>query len=203
MTAGGRHMEEHEGHGLFAEPAVELRHRSGGGAVLESRVPLAPFERSVGGMLRRWAERSPDRLLMAERHQSAAWRRVTYGEARDAADSIAQALLDRGLGQERPVMVLSGNSVDHALLMLGCFVAGVPIVPVSAAYSLQSRDFARLRHVASTVRPGLIYAADATLFASALSALEPGVEVAASAGAKQAGGPPVSPPRATGRGTEG
>src|SRR5918995_1750146 len=118
-------MEEHDGQGLYAEPAIKLTPLPDGGSLLESRLPLAPFERSVGQMLRRWAEREPDRLLIAERDRSSAWRRVTYGEARAAADSIAQALLDRGLGPERPLMVLSGNSVDHALLMLGCFTAGV------------------------------------------------------------------------------
>ena len=132
---------------LFASPDIELTALPGGGSLLSSRTPLAEHERSVGEMLRRWAVTAGDRLFIAERDAAGAWRRVTYAEARRAADAIAQALLDRGLGPQRPVAVLSGNSVDHALLMLGCFTAGVPIVPVSAAYSLGSRDFARLRHV--------------------------------------------------------
>jgi feruloyl-CoA synthase len=191
MAIGNRYGRPDEGH-LFAEPTINLTRRPDGGAILESRVPLAPFERSVGEMLRRWARRFPDRLLLAERDSSGSWRRVTYGEARAAADSIAQALLDRGLGPQRTVMVLSGNSVDHALLMLGCFTAGVPIVPVSPAYSLQSRDFAKLGHVARIVRPGMIYVADESAFSPALSSLEPGPEVVASVGAKQARTTPFS-----------
>ena len=172
-------MKERERAGLFAEPAIELTPLQDGGKLLESRVPLAPFERSVGQMLRHWAERAPERLLIAERDPSRAWRRVTYGDARAAADSIAQALLDRGLGPERPVMVLSGNSVDHALLMLGCFTAGVPIIPVSVAYSLQSRDFTKLRQVLEIARPALVHVADRTAFGSALATLNPEIEVVA------------------------
>jgi feruloyl-CoA synthase len=195
-------MEEHDGQGLYTEPAIKLTPLPDGGSLLESRLALAPFERSVAQMLRRWAERAPDRLLIAERDRSSAWRRVTYGEARAAADSIGQALLDRGLGPERPVMVLSGNSLDHALLMLGCFTAGVPIVPVSPAYSLQSADFAKLRHAASTVRPGLIYVADAALFGPALSALEPRIEIAASVRGNEVGGTQFSELLSTTEGAE-
>jgi len=120
----------------FAAPDAELRAAPEGGWLLSSRTTLGDHEHSVGEMLRGWAGVDGERLLIAERDAAGEWRRVTYGEARRTADSIAQALLDRGLGPERPVLVLSGNSVDHALLMLACFTAGVPIVPVSAAYSL-------------------------------------------------------------------
>jgi feruloyl-CoA synthase len=192
VTIANHLTTEYDGRTIFAAPEIELTSTPDGGTLLESRVPLAAFERSVGQMLHRWAASSPDRLLIAERVDSAQWREVTYADARAAADAIAQALLDRGLGQERPVMVLSGNSVDHALLMLGCFTAGVPIVPVSPAYSLQSRDFEKLRQIASTVRPGLIYVADGSSFEPALSALELETEVVASADASQVGGTPFS-----------
>jgi feruloyl-CoA synthase len=147
--------------------------------VLSSRTPLAEYERSIGELLRGWAGAAGDRLLIAERDASGEWRRVTYAEARLAADAIAQALLHRGLGPERPVAVLSGNSIDHALLMLGCFTAGVPIVPVSPAYSLQSRDFTKLRQAVEIAAPALLYVADARQFGSALTALDPEVEVVA------------------------
>ncbi len=147
--------------------------------MLSSRTPLADYERSVGGMLRRWADAAGDRLLIAERDAGGGWRRLTYSEAREAANAIAQALLDRGLGPQRPVAVLSGNSLDHALLMLGCFTAGVPIVPASAAYSLQSRDFTRLRQVLEIARPALVYVADTGAFENALATLDREVEVVA------------------------
>lgn len=166
--------------GVFSSPRTELVASSDGGWLLSSLTPLSEHEGSVGEMLRRWADADDDRLLVAERDAVGAWRRVTYAEARGAADAIAQALLDRGLGAQRPAAVLSGNSIDHALFMLGCFTAGVPIVPVSAAYSLLSSDFARLRHVLEIARPALVYVADARAFASALAGLDPGIEVVAS-----------------------
>jgi feruloyl-CoA synthase len=167
------------GEALFASPGTELRAVPDGGWLLSSGTPLAEHEGSVGEMLRRWAGTAGDRVLVGERDAAGAWRRVTYAEARCAADAIAQALLDRGLGPQRPVAVLSGNSVDHALLMLGCFTAGVPIVPVSAAYSLQSRDFAKLRQVLEIASPALVYVTDARAFVSALATLDPEVEVVA------------------------
>jgi feruloyl-CoA synthase len=164
---------------LFASPDADLRAAPAGGWVLSSRTPLAEYEGSIGEMLRGWAGIAGGRILIAERDAAGGWRRVTYTEARRAADAIAQALLDRGLGPQRPVAVLSGNSVDHALLMLGCFTAGVPIVPVSAAYSLQSRDFTKLRQVLEIACPALVYVADTSAFGSALATLDPEVEVVA------------------------
>jgi feruloyl-CoA synthase len=161
----------------FASPDAELRAAPAGGWILSSRTPLADYERSIGEMLRGWAGVAGDRLLIAERDAGGGWRRITYGEARRAADAIAQALLERGLGPQAPVAVLSGNSVDHALLALGCFTAGVPIVPVSAAYSLQSRDFTKLRQVLGIARPALVYVADTRAFGSALAALDGEVDV--------------------------
>jgi feruloyl-CoA synthase len=107
----------------------------------------------------------------AERGPDGAWRTCTYGEAAGAADAIGQALLDRGLGADRPLLVLSGNGVDHMLLMLGAMTVGVIIAPVSVAYSLQSRDHARIRAIAELIRPGAVFAADAGPFGPALDAL--------------------------------
>jgi feruloyl-CoA synthase len=156
----------------FAPARVEMTPHPDGGFILRSPEPLGPYEASVGEMLRRQAKDHPARVFIAERDAAGGWRKVSYAEAREHADAIAQALLDRGLGPERPVMILSGNTVDHALLMLGGFVAGVPLVPVSVAYSLMSGDFAKLRHIFSLVRPGLVYAASGQMFARALDALD-------------------------------
>jgi feruloyl-CoA synthase len=177
---------------LFASPDAELKGMPAGGWLLSSPVPLAEHEGSVGEMLRRWAGSAGDRLLVAERDAAGTWRQVTYAEARRAAEAIAQALLDRGLGPQRPVAVLSGNSVDHALLMLGCFISGVPIVPVSVAYSLQSRDFAKLRQVLEIASPALLYVADTRAFASALAVVDPEVEVVAGATTAGDGAVPFS-----------
>ncbi|TAM47494.1 MAG: feruloyl-CoA synthase, partial [Burkholderiaceae bacterium] len=98
------------------------------------------------------------------------WRHVSYAQAWTSARSIAQALIERGLSAERPVVILSENSLEHALLALGCLVAGVPFVPASPAYSLISQDYDKLRHVLRTVTPGLVFAADAARYGRALAA---------------------------------
>src|SRR6185369_11746865 len=97
------------------------------------------------------------------------WQTVSYREALERARSIGQALLDRGLDAERPVAILSENSLEHALLALGCMVVGIPHCPVSPAYSLISQDFDKLRHVLATLTPGLVFAPDAR-YAKAISA---------------------------------
>src|SRR5204863_9292659 len=88
------------------------------------------------------------------------------------ADAIAQSLLDVGLSAERPLMVLSGNSIQHLAVMLGCFTAGVPVMPVSVAYSLMSTDHERIRELAERCTPGLVWAEDAEQFGPALTALD-------------------------------
>ena len=95
-------------------------------------------------------------------------------------DALAAALLARGLSAERPVMILSGNAIDHALLMLAGYTAGVPVAPISVAYSLQSQDFAKLKHIAELLTPGLIYVADTAPFAKALAAVGGSAEIVAS-----------------------
>ena len=158
----------------FAPARVLAERRADGSILLTSPEPLGPHESSLGEMLRRWGREAPDRLFLAERDPSGGWRKVTWAEANHLADSIAQALLDRHLGPDRPLMILSGNAVDHALLTLGGFLAGVPVVPVSVAYALMSQDFAKLKHIFDLVKPGLVYAASGQMFAKALAALDLG-----------------------------
>jgi len=123
-------------------------------------------------VLEQWARDTPDRSFLCERAPDGSWRRTTYGDAWSSALEIGQGLLDRGLGPDRPMAVLSGNSIEHGLLMLACYVAGVPIVPVSVAYSLQSTDFVKLRQIVNTAAPGLAYVATRQPFEAALRAIE-------------------------------
>jgi len=154
----------------FAPAEVEVDRRPDGTIGLRSPQPLRAGERCVGEWLLKWARQAPDRTFLAER-QGEGWRRVTYAQALDAARRIGQALLDRGLGPERPLMILSDNSVDHGLLALGAMNAGVPVAPVSPAYSLMSKDFAKLRAIHALVEPGLVWADDPKKFAAALTAI--------------------------------
>ena len=166
---------------MFAQPDVAVERRPDGTMVLTSRQPLEPHENSLGVMLRRWASEQPDRDFLCERDASGEWRRMGFGEAARSADAIGQALLERDLGPARPVMVLSGNAIDHGLLMLGCFVSGVPIVPVSVAYSLLSKDHAQLRHCVERTDPGLVYVSAESAFRAPLDAVDfGGAEIVAS-----------------------
>jgi len=142
-----------------------------GGTILESTEPLAPYPAQLGEHMRAWGSVRPDAVFLAERDAAGNWREVTYGQARSICDSISQALLDRGLGPERPVMLLSGNSVDHALLSFAAMQVGIPVAPVSPAYSLMSSDFAKVGLIAELVKPGLVYAASGAAFANVLAAV--------------------------------
>jgi feruloyl-CoA synthase len=154
----------------LTEPKVEVEELPGGGRILRSGIPLEPYENNLGQMLFRWADQAPERVAFAERHGDG-WRELTYGQAAATAAAIGQALLDRGLGPDRPVMILSGNSVDHALLALAALVAGVPYAPVSVPYSTMSRDFAKLRLVAELLQPGLVFCETGAPFARAIASL--------------------------------
>jgi len=163
----------------FAPPDIACERRADGSVLLRSATPLAPYDPSLGRMFRAAVAAQPARVFLAERAGSG-WRTVTYAQARRAVDALAQALIERGLSAERPVMILSGNAIDHGLLMVAGFTAGVPVAPVSVAYSLQSQDHAKLKHLAALLTPGLVYVADTAPFAAALNALDlDGVEIVA------------------------
>lgn len=152
--------------------APEVRsHRTPTGLVLES--PVSPGEpaRCVGDWLVRWARDTPGATFLAERDRDGSWDRLCYGDALAAVEGIASSLLDRGGAPDRPVMILSDNSIAAGLIALAAMHAGIPAAPVSSAYSLQSTSFRRLRAVGELLRPGFVFTADPAQFAPALAAL--------------------------------
>jgi feruloyl-CoA synthase len=154
----------------LAPAEVVVLYREDGALELTSPQPLQPYPSTILEPVRRWAEQAPDRVLLGER-RGAAMFELTYGAAWPQIRRLGAALLARGLGPARPLMLLSDNSVDNALLQLAAMYVGVPAVPVSPAYSLMSQDFANLTHIAALVEPGLVYAADGARFARAFAAL--------------------------------
>ena len=167
----------------FSAPNVAITRRADGTIDLKPNALLPAFPDRITDRLHHWADAAPDRIFMAERTGDG-WRSVTYANLLKAARSVASALLARGVSAERPVLILSGNSIDHALVAFGALYAGVPFCPVSPAYSLVSKDFGKLRHVVKLLTPGLVYADDADAFAPALTAcIDDGIEIAASRGA--------------------
>lgn len=156
----------------FLEPAVEMEHLPDG--VIRLRNPNAPdpYPQHLIECLRHWAAEAPDRDFLCERDADGAWRRMTYAETARVTASIAQALLDRGHGPERPIAILSDNAIDFGLLMLGAMHVAIPVMPVSPAYSLMSKDHAKLKGVIAHHDPSLIYVQDAAPFEKALAALD-------------------------------
>ena len=166
----------------FGVTRVHLRDGANGSHYLSAEQPLADYPERLTDRLAHWAQTAPDRTWIARRQPgqptSGDWQRISYGQAWATARRIAQGLIDRGLNVERPVVILSENSLEHALMAVGCMLAGVPFVPTSPAYSLISTDFEKLRHVLRTVTPGMVFASDATRYGKAIAATQAqGVEV--------------------------
>ena len=154
----------------YAPAEVNVEKRADGAMILRSPQPLKRYARAVGDWLLHWYDHAPDRTFIAER-KGENWRRVSYRDALSDARRIGQALLNLGLNAERPVAILSDNSVDHALLALGAMHVGVPVAPISPAYSLMSKDFAKLKYIFELLKPGLVFAAEPEKFAPALAAV--------------------------------
>ena len=137
---------------------------------ITSAATLSAYPDRLTDRLLRWAAEAPERTFVAKRVSSGEWRRISYREALGYARRLGQALLERGLSAERPLMILSGNDLEHAMLALAALHVGVPFVPVSPAYSLISQDHGKLRYVANLMTPGLVFAADGAAFDPAIRA---------------------------------
>jgi feruloyl-CoA synthase len=156
---------------MFARVRITAEQAGDGALLLRSADELGDYPVTVLHSVRAWAEADPGHPLIAERGPDGAWRTVGYGAAVSAADAVGQALIERGLGPARPLLILSGNGVGHLLMALGALTAGVPVAPVSVAYSLQSKDHARIRAITELIAPGAVYADDAGAFGPALNAV--------------------------------
>jgi feruloyl-CoA synthase len=166
----------------FGRTKVAIERRDDGSIYLRPKAALGDYPRRLTDRLHYWAEHAPDRVYMAER-SGQGWREVTYAELLRASRAIASALIARGLSAERPLVILSGNSIDHALMAFGAYYAGVPFCPVSPPYSLVSKDYSKLAYIIGLLTPGLVYADDGSQFSHAIAANVPsGTEVAVSRG---------------------
>jgi len=159
----------------FGVTRATLRDGETGTHYLRADEALAPYPERLTDRLVHWAQERPEQTLFARRVKNADgssgdWKHITFAQALDAARRIGQGLLDRGLSAERPVLILSENDLEHALLALGCLYAGIAYCPTSPAYSLISQDFDKLKHVVKTLTPGLVFASDAHRYGRAMLA---------------------------------
>lgn len=155
---------------LFAEPRVELERRADGSLLLRCPTPLGGYARCIGERLAQWSRAASDRPFLLERDEVGNWQGVNYRQTLDRVERLGAGLLRHGLSADRPLMVLSDNSVAHGLLMLAAMHVGVPSVSVSPAYSLMSQDHVKLKRIVALVEPGLIFAAETSRYARAFAA---------------------------------
>lgn len=157
---------------LFATPDIIADRKPDGSVWLTSATPLQPSARCVGDWLERWARETPGTIFLAERaNADAPWTTLTYGEALRRVRAIAGWILAQNMSAFRPLVILSDNSIDHAVFMLAAMHVGVPAASVSPAYSLVSKDFDKLKSLIALLDPGAIYVASAITFAPALRAI--------------------------------
>jgi len=155
---------------------VTIERRADGALVLRSPRPLPPYPDRITDRLVHWAERTPGTTFMADRvggDSNKTWRVSTYADTLDRIRRISAALLRRNLSPERPIVILSGNDLEHQWLGLAAMYVGIPYAPISPAYSLISSDFANLRHIFGKLTPGMVFAADGQAFARAIETVMP------------------------------
>jgi feruloyl-CoA synthase len=165
-------------------PDVVVERRSDGAILLRSPHALRPFAKTLTERLVHWAKAAPERVFLAQRDATGAWRTLTYAQTLAAVRAVAAALLERDLSPERPIAILSGNDIEHALLGLAAMHVGIPYAPISVPYSLMSQDFGKLKSIIDILTPGLVFAANGTAFTRAIAAAVPhDVEVVVTANA--------------------
>ena len=151
-------------------PDAVVERTADGTIHIRASQPLGAYHTTLSEPLERWAREAPERVFLAQRDANDQWRKLTYAEVLDKVQRIAAALLRRGLSADRPIAILSGNDIEHALLALAAMHVGIPYAPISAAYSLLSGDFGRLRMIMELLTPGLVFASDGGSFGRAIAA---------------------------------
>jgi feruloyl-CoA synthase len=152
---------------------VVIERRGDGVIVMRSPHPLPPYPRTLTERLVHWATVAPDRVFLAQRDAAGAWRSTSYAATLAAVRALSAALLQRGLNAERPIAILSGNDIEHALIALAAMHVGIPYAPISVPYSLLSQDFGKLKTIIEILSPGLVFASNGAAFARAIAAALP------------------------------
>jgi feruloyl-CoA synthase len=157
----------------WLERDIAVERRSDGVIILKSRIPLQAYETHIPASLAKWAKQAPERIWLAQRGgPDRQWRKVSYGEAKRTVDALTQGLLNLGIESGRPVTILSGNSIEHALMTQAAMQARLPAAPVSPAYSLMSQDHAKLKYLFNLIKPAVVMVQDGPTFEKALKALD-------------------------------
>jgi feruloyl-CoA synthase len=157
----------------WLERDIAVERRPDGVIILKSRIPLKSYEKHIPASLAKWAADQPDRIWLAQRGGAdRQWRKVSYGEAKRTVDALTQGILDLRLEPGRAVAILSGNSIEHALMTQAAMQARHPAATVSPAYSLMSQDHVKLKYLFDLIKPALVMVQDGAAFEKALKALD-------------------------------
>jgi feruloyl-CoA synthase len=157
----------------WLERDIAVERRPDGVIILKSRIPLKAYEKHIPASLAKWAAEAPNRIWLAQRRGAdRQWRKLSYGEAKRMVDGLTQGLLDLKLKPGRPVAILSGNSIEHALMTMASMQARFPAAPVSPAYSLMSQDHVKLKYLFDLIKPDVVMVQDGPAFDKALNALD-------------------------------
>src|SRR4051812_28527530 len=157
----------------WLERDIAVERRDDGVIILKSRIPLQAYEEHIPASLAKWAKVAPERTWLAQRTGvDRQWRKLSYGEAKRTVDGLTQGLLDLGLDDGCPIAILSGNSIEHALITMASMQARFPAAPVSPAYSLMSQDHLKLKYLFGLIKPAVVMVQDGPAFEKALKALD-------------------------------
>lgn len=151
---------------------IETRHAAGGVIYLQSRVELDEYALHLPEFLQKWAVERPDQIWLAQRDALDQWQTLTYAAGKAAVDSVTEALLAMPSAVQGPLVILSGNSIEHAVVAMAAMQAGIPVAPISTAYSLQSTDHSKLKYVFKLLKPGSVFVQDGDQYRKALSAVD-------------------------------
>lgn len=154
------------------EPKVVTTTRSDGVIVLRDPRELSASERSIVAFLRNWSEATPERIMLAKRGLNGDWIQASYGQIRRDVDAVAQSLLDHNISPGQTILILSENSIEHAILALAAMTVGIAVAPISPSYSLSSSGAVKLRRVFDAVRPAMIFAQEWRRFEPAIHGLD-------------------------------
>jgi feruloyl-CoA synthase len=143
-------------------------HRADGTIYVRSPERLGSYPRRITDCLEYWAKREPERVFLAERGKGGEWLTISYGEALARMRKLASGLLAEGLSADRPLAILSGNSIDHGLLALAAMHVGIPYAPVAPAYSLAVKEYVALSHLFENLSPAMVFVDDGQTYSRAL-----------------------------------
>ncbi len=152
------------------DPKITSQHRSDGSILVWQDEPLGAFPRCLSERILYWAAETPDAIWMAERGDDGEWVTITYGALADLVFRVGEFLLEHDLSAERPLIILSENSLEHAVIALAAQHVGIPSAAIAPAYTQLDKEFTKLRDIVGQITPGAIFARDAELYRPAITA---------------------------------